>query len=165
MKVTISGLPGAGKTSMAKELADRLKLKFFEMGRVAQRIALRRKLTIRELMEKAKLDPSVDKEIDAEQRLLGKSEDNFVIDGRISFVFIPDAFHIFLEVDERVGAERIFSKEREADEPKYLSVGWVHPDNRFDIELTSFERSVESTRIALVQVMNKTLEGRLQNSL
>lgn len=128
MRITISGKPGAGKTTIGKQLAEKLNLKFIELGKIAQKIALRRKLSIGELMQQARTDASIDAEIDAEQKNLGQTQDNFVIDGRISFHFIPNAIHIFLDVDERVAAERIFKKSREPDEPKYKSVDEVQKD-------------------------------------
>ena len=130
MRITISGKPGAGKTTIAKLIAKKLKLKYFEMGKIAQKIALKRKLTIGELMQQARIDPSIDEEIDAAQKELSKKEDNFIIDGRISFYFIPDAVHVFLDVNEFVAAERIFNKKRESDEPQYKSIADVQNDIR-----------------------------------
>ncbi|MBI4148685.1 cytidylate kinase family protein [Candidatus Woesearchaeota archaeon] len=127
MRITISGKPGAGKTTIAKLLAERLKLKFYEIGKIAQKIALRRGITIGELMQQARTDPSIDKEIDASQQNLGK-EDDFIIDGRISWHFIPNATHIFLDVEEKTAAQRIFHKHRESDEPAYKSVSEVQKD-------------------------------------
>jgi len=128
MRITISGKPGAGKTTIAKLLAQRLNLKFYEMGRIVQKIALSRGLSVGELMQAGKTDPSIDKEIDAEQKNLGEKQDNFVIDGRISWFFIPNAVHVFLDVDEHVAAERIFKKPREPDEPQYKSADDVQKD-------------------------------------
>ncbi len=128
MRITISGKPGAGKTTIAKMLAEKLKLKFMEMGKIAQKIALRRRISIGELMQQARKDPSIDEEIDSEQKNIGEKQDNFVIDGRISWFFIPNAIHVFLDVDERVAAERIFKKPREPDEPRYTSVDEVQKD-------------------------------------
>ncbi|MBI4016345.1 MAG: cytidylate kinase family protein [Candidatus Aenigmarchaeota archaeon] len=128
MRITISGKPGAGKTTVGKRLAEKLGLKFIELGKIAQKIALRRKLTIGELMQRARTDHSIDDEIDGEQKNLGKKQDNFVIDGRISWFFIPNAVHIFLDVKEQAAAERIFKKPREQDEPQYKSVGEVQKD-------------------------------------
>lgn len=127
MRVTISGKPGAGKSTVARLLARRLKLRYFEVGKVAQEIALRRGVSIGELMELAKSDGSVDEEIDRYQKDL-RNEDNFVVDGRLSHVFIPNAVHVFLDIDEGVAARRIFGKPREPDEPKYASVEEVRKD-------------------------------------
>ena len=128
MRITISGKPGAGKSTIARILAKELGLKYVEMGKIAQEIALRRKTTVGELMQQARNDSSIDAEIDAAQKHLGEKEDDFVIDGRISFYFIPNAVHVFLDVDEQVAAERIFKKPREPDEPAYVSVDEVQRD-------------------------------------
>ncbi len=128
MRITISGKPGAGKSTVARLLAKELGLKYVEMGKIAQEIALRRKTTVGALMQLARNDPSIDAEIDAAQKHLGEKEDYFIIDGRISFYFIPNAVHVFLDVDESVAAERIFKKPKEPDEPAYASVDEVRRD-------------------------------------
>lgn len=128
MRITISGKPGAGKTTVAKLLAERLGLKYIEIGKIAQHIALRHGMPIGELMEKAKKDKSIDEEIDSFQKNLGKKEDNFIVDGRISHHFIPNAIHIFLDIDITEAAQRIFNKPREPDEPPYTSIEEVKKD-------------------------------------
>lgn len=128
MIITISGKPGAGKSTVARLLAKKLKIEYIEMGKIAQGIALRRKLKIGELMQKARTDPSIDKEIDSCQKNLSKTKKSFIIDGRISFHFIPRATHIFLDIDEKEAAKRIFKKPREADEPAYKNIQEVQND-------------------------------------
>lgn len=128
MIITISGKPGAGKSTVARILAKKLKIEYIEMGKIAQAIALRRKLKIGELMQKAKTDPSVDKEIDSYQKNLAKTKKDFIIDGRISFHFIPNATNIFLDIGEKEAAQRIFNKPREPDEPAYKNIKEVQQD-------------------------------------
>ena len=55
MKITIGGMPGAGKTTIAKILAKKLNLKLENrsFGRI---LAEKRKITINKLMEQAKTD-------------------------------------------------------------------------------------------------------------
>jgi CMP/dCMP kinase len=51
---------------------------------------------------------ATDRMIDERQRRLGETEDDFIIDGRLAFHFIPHSFKVFLSVNARVGVERIF---------------------------------------------------------
>jgi len=110
MIITISGLPGSGKSSVAKEIAKRLKMKRYCIGEMRREIARKKGLTLEDLNRIGEREEWTDKEVDDYQRELGKRDDNFVIDGRTSFFLIPDSFKIFLTVDIRKGAERIFGE-------------------------------------------------------
>jgi len=71
-------------------------------------------------------DPTTDTRIDDYQRELGRSSDNFIIEGRLSWHFIPDSFKIFLGCDLEEAARRIYSArittDTREDEPLYASV-------------------------------------------
>jgi cytidylate kinase len=108
MIITISGLPGSGKSSVARLLAKRLKMKRYYMGEMRREIARKRGITLEELNRLGEKEEWTDKEVDDYQKELGKKEDNFIIEGRTSFFMIPDSVKIFLDVDIRTGAERIF---------------------------------------------------------
>ncbi|UCC91481.1 MAG: cytidylate kinase family protein [Candidatus Aenigmatarchaeota archaeon] len=108
MIITISGLPGSGKSSVAKLLAKRLKMKRYYMGEMRREIARKRGITLEELNRLGEKKEWTDKTVDDYQRELGKKEDNFIIEGRTSFFFIPNSIKIFLDVDIKTGAERIF---------------------------------------------------------
>lgn len=121
MRITISGKPGAGKTTTAKQLASDLNYDFISVGNLQGQIAIEKGITINELMKLGKKDSSIHLEIDEKTIELGKVKDNFVIEGWIAFHFIPNSFKIFLDVDEEVGAKRIFYDKRE-DEPKQKDI-------------------------------------------
>ncbi len=121
MKITISGRPGAGKTTVAKKLAERINHKFISVGDLQGEIAKDRKITINELMELAKTDKSIHLDMDKKIEEIGKTQNNFVIEGWIAFHFIPDSYKIFLDVDNKEGAKRIFHDSRE-DEPKEKNI-------------------------------------------
>jgi CMP/dCMP kinase len=119
MIITLSGTAGSGKSSVAKELAKKLRFKHYSMGDIQREIAKEKGLTIVELGELEKNDPGIDRMIDERQKNLGRTEDNFVIDSWLSSLFIPNSFKIFLYADIEVRARRI-AKEREAE--KYETV-------------------------------------------
>lgn len=126
MIITISGVPGSGKTSVAKILAERLGMKFYSVGGLRGKMAMERGITIDELNKIGETDKTTDTSVDDYQRELGTKEDHFVIEGRLSWHFIPHSFKIFLDCDPKEAARRIFSarqktSEERGDEPLYAS--------------------------------------------
>lgn len=127
MIISITGAPGTGKTSVGKLLAERLGYHFYSVGGLRGKMALERGMTINELNKAGETDPSTDTSVDDYQRELGKKEDNFVIEGRLSWHFIPHSFKVFLTCDTEGAARRIFEArkhetEGREDEPLYTSV-------------------------------------------
>lgn len=109
MIITISGLPGSGKTAVGKLLAKKLKMKRYYIGEMRREIARKKGMTLDELNKIGESEEWTDKEVDEYQKGLGKKYDNFIIEGRTSFFLIPHSIKIFLNVDIRTGAQRIFN--------------------------------------------------------
>lgn len=116
MIITISGLPGSGKSTVGRLIAERLGYKFYSMGDMRGKMATDRGLTIDELNELGKKEDWTDREIDEYQKKLGQTEDNFVVDGKLSFYFIPQSFKIFLDIDLLEATKRLQQTNR-PDEP------------------------------------------------
>jgi cytidylate kinase len=125
--ITIYGHPGSGKSSVAKELARRLGLTHYSVGDLRRRIARERGMTIDQYNRLGETTDETDREADEYQVRLGREEDEFVIDSRLGFHFIPQSFKVRLDVDPRVGAERIFEARRgeQQAERRYRSVDEV----------------------------------------
>lgn len=115
MIITLSGLPGSGKSTVATRLAETLGWPRYYMGRLWRELARQRGITLPELQAEAEKDQTVDKMIDAMVQSLGEKEDNIIIESRTAFHFIPRSFKIFLTVDPHEGAERIFSDVQKSD--------------------------------------------------
>lgn len=113
-KITISGALGSGKSTIAKALAKKLNYKHYSSGDFMREMAKERKISLIELSKIAEKNPEIDGEIDRRQINLGKTQDNFVMDGRLSWKFIPDSIKIYLDVDDLVGAKRILEDKKEA---------------------------------------------------
>jgi len=111
MRVTISGDPGSGKSTIAKAVAKELNLKHYSLGDRQREMAEKLGTSILELNKMEEKDPAIDKEMDEWQINLGKNEDNFIIDSRIGFHFLPNSLKIFLRTEPKVAAERVFYKD------------------------------------------------------
>jgi cytidylate kinase len=123
MIITISGAAGSGKSTIAKMLAKKLGWPRYYIGGLRRRKAKEKGMTLAEYNKLGETDPSTDLEVDEYQKKLGKKEDNFIMEGRTSWYFIPHSFKIYLDVDEKEGAKRIFEdlkKNRGRNEGKNL---------------------------------------------
>lgn len=118
MIITISGLPGSGKTTVGKLVAEKLGFRFYSIGDLRGRMAMKRGLTIDQLNEIGMKEEWTDREADEYQRELGNKEDNLVVESRLGFHFIPKSLKIFLRVDLKTAAERIFKDQRPDEERK-----------------------------------------------
>lgn len=124
MIITLAGLPGSGKTTQAKLLSEKLEFPWYSMGDMRGKMAQERGITIDELNELGLKEAFTDHEVDQYQQKLGINEDNFVIDGWLSWHFIPHSLKIFLNVDPDIAASRIYDEKRHglnSDEPEYNS--------------------------------------------
>ena len=117
VRITISGFPGSGKTSVGRKIAERFDCSFYSMGDLRGKMAMDRGISLNELNRLGEAESWTDKDVDNYQKELGEKEDNFVMEGRLSYFFIPQSIKVFLKVDLKEGARRIFVDQR-ADEEK-----------------------------------------------
>jgi predicted cytidylate kinase len=115
MIITIHGQAGSGKSSISKLLAKRLGYKHYSVGDLRRQIAEKHGLTIAQLNKLGEKHDWTDKEPDELQRKLGREQDNFVIDGRTCFFFIPHSFKVYLHAELDVRAKRVYKDERKAE--------------------------------------------------
>lgn len=118
MIISLGGDLGSGKSTLAKKIAEVFGLKHYSMGQLHRDMAIGKGLTLAEHNKQAELNPQIDLEVDNYQKILGEKEDNFVIEGRTSWHFIPHSFKIYLKVSEKIGAERILLAKREGEDEK-----------------------------------------------
>ncbi|MBU2638437.1 MAG: cytidylate kinase family protein [Nanoarchaeota archaeon] len=118
MQISICGTPGSGKSTVARIIAEKLHYKYYSVGELRRKAAEKRGLTIYEFNQ---LKEDTDTFFDNIQKEIGEKEDNFVIEGRLSFHFVPKSLKIFFKTDLRKAAERVFKDQRET-EKTYKSV-------------------------------------------
>lgn len=105
MKITISGLGGTGKSTVAQLLAQRLGYEKMSGGGIFRQMATEQGMTIEEFDQFVTGgDESFDKKLDKRQEEYGANNDNFVLESRLGWYFVPDAIKIKLEcdLDERI---------------------------------------------------------------
>jgi cytidylate kinase len=129
MIITLGGDPGSGKSVIGKAISDKLNLKQYSAGGFMRQIAEERGMPLEKLLKIAESDFSIDTEVDDMVKELAKKEDNFLLDSRIAFHFIPKAIKVFLKTDTKKAAERIWrdiqNKKRQT-EAHFKSLEEVH---------------------------------------
>ncbi|HDP73896.1 MAG TPA: AAA family ATPase [Candidatus Woesearchaeota archaeon] len=133
MKISISGTPGSGKTTVAKELAKRLDLDYHSIGTLLRELAKERGMDINEISKAALETKEIDNLLDEKQKEYAK-EDNFIMDSRLGFHFIPDSVKIFIDCDSEVAAKRIFGDDRKTSNETYASFDEVKEKIRFRLD-------------------------------
>lgn len=113
MRITISGRPGAGKGSLKDMLSYEFKIPAYSMGDIRGMVAQEMGVDIDELNKIGEYDPNTDEKVDDMQRKLGEEETDLILEGRLSWYFVPNSFKIFLDVQEYIGAERILKSGRQ----------------------------------------------------
>jgi len=119
--ITISGDPGSGKTTIAKNLAQKIKAKRIYVGQIRRKLAKSKGMSLTELNKYAQDHPETDVTIDKnaakEARQLAK-QSPVIVEGRTQFHFIPESLKIYIKVSLAEGAKRIWhdlqSKEAKA---------------------------------------------------
>jgi len=173
MKITIAGKPGSGKSTIAKLLAKKLNFSHYSVGDFMRDMAKKRDISLLELSKLSEQNASIDKELDKMQKKLNQ-EDNFVIDSRIGFHFIPDSKKIFLDVDLSEGAKRIFEHLRpEEKENNHIKQTIKNIKKRIISEKMRYKKYynldhydpkhfnliINTTNLTPKDVVNKILEG------
>jgi predicted cytidylate kinase len=168
--ITISGLPGSGKTTVARLVAERLGLEHVYAGDIFRRQAEAEGLSLEEYARRAETDHSIDRRLDDTMRVRAQRGDA-VLEGRLA-AFMADeagvpALRVFLDAPEPVRAARIADREggdaaerlrqiqaREAsDARRYREIYGVdyHDPARYDLVLETNGRSPEELAAAIIR--------------
>jgi cytidylate kinase len=167
--ITISGLPGSGKTTVARLVAAALGLEHVYAGDIFRRQAEQHGMSLQEYVRRAETDHSIDRALDEQMRRRAE-QGNAVLEGRLA-AFMADeagvpALRVFLDAEEEVRAERIVGREggdaaarlreiqaREAsDARRYREIyGFdYHDRSRYDLVLATDGQSPEELAAEIV---------------
>jgi cytidylate kinase len=112
--ITISGLPGAGTSTVARLVADALGIDRVDGGSVFRAMAAERGLDVGAFSLVAEADPEIDLELD--QRLADRAnEGDVLLESRLAAWIVTNeglpATRVWIDADEQERARRVASRE------------------------------------------------------
>jgi len=117
MRITVSGLPGSGTTSLSRYLQEHLGFEMISAGEVFRGLAKEHNLDLSGFGKLAESDPAIDKMIDLRQAEIARERDNIIIEGRLSGWMVPEAdLKIWLTAPIACRIKRIVFRDHVADE-------------------------------------------------
>lgn len=112
-KITLSGFAGSGKSSVGKIISKKLDFEFTSVGNYSRTYAKENYgLTINQFQDKCKENPELDQLIDDKFKKECNQKNNVIIDYRLGFHFVKNAFNVFLKVSDKNAVARINSDNR-----------------------------------------------------
>ncbi len=142
MKITLAGVPGSGKSTVRKKLAEHYGLKAKGTGDFMRSIAQKHGYNdiTKFLVEYVTHHPEIDHEVDEAQQLYGEENEDFVLDAHLGFLFVPDSLKIFLTCEPEVAAQRILSAKRSTEDAQDLQASITANQKRIETMRTNFKK-------------------------
>ena len=114
VKITISGTPGSGKSTVARLLEKKLKIEYIYSGKIFRKLAEEHNMTLEEFGKYCEKNPKIDCELDDRQVEILKGKD-VILEGRLSgwlaYKNKISAIKIMLDTSIKTRAERIVERE------------------------------------------------------
>lgn len=179
MIISFNGQEGSGKSTISLMVANKLGFPHYYMGQIFRDMAKEKGMTLPEFRKICDADPSFDKKVDDYLIQLSKEKNDFIIESRTAWYFIPQSLKIYLKVDSRVAAERIFNamseknnrenedknldtveniqksilQRRKEDSERYFSLYEIHQD-----EEKNYDFVLDTTNLNINEVFKKVME-------
>ena len=169
MKITISGIGGVGKGTTSKLLAEKIGYKVLSGGDFFRKMADDMDMTVYEFDQYVKENPEYDIKLDEMQKKYGEENDNFVLESRLGWYFVPDSFKVKLICDEEIRLKRVVERDGgdifEAKHDEKMRLESIHGRYKKLYDIDDFEDDshynliIDTTNLSPEEVVEKILEA------
>lgn len=173
--ITISGNIASGKSEVSKMLSEKLSYELYKASEEFRKQARINNMSLVEFNEYLKDKPEIDIYVDECTRKYVKDKDNIIVDARLGFHFVEDAFDVYLKSDVDTAAARLFlAAKTRGKEEKYTSVldaksGIIRRENaerlrytkRYNVDITdtnNYACVIDTTNVESSEVVDKIIE-------
>ena len=108
IRISVTGDPGSGKSTFAREVAARTGFRLVTTGNIFRQLAADMGVSVTDLNEIAETQAQIDRKVDDYLKALNETRENLVLDSRMAWFFVENSLKIRLTVDLDVAVERIF---------------------------------------------------------
>jgi len=179
MRISISGPPGSGKTTICALVAKKLDCEYVLVGQIFRQMAFERKVDLETFGRLAEENETIDKELDKRMLAIAKANEHIVLEGRLTGALLKwqkvPVFAVYVDADEHVRSQRIAQREglkaedvlkqmktREKSERKrYHAFYGINPSDRsiYDLWIDSSDLTAEKVADAIVEGARKAGVG------
>ena len=172
-KISITGDLGSGKSTVCRYLKENFGLKSYSIGQIQRSLAEKYNVDILAFNKYMETHPEIDEEIDTELTIIGKRDEDMVLDSRMAWHFVPDTFKVYLSVDLDEAARRIMNDKRGCveeyagiDEAKAALIARKKSENlryitKYGVDCSNpenYDLIIDATSLSPAQVAQRIME-------
>lgn len=122
MIITIAGIPGSGKSTICNILKEKYNYQIVYTGKIIRELAAEKNMSILEFNNWCESDKSADNIVDTKTIEIANNlkDKNVVFDSRMAWHFVPNSLKVYLTLDPKIAAMRVYNQNREDE--KYNNI-------------------------------------------
>lgn len=173
--IAISGDIAAGKGTVSEFLIKKLNYDIYKNGEYFRSLAKEKGMSVTEFNQYVEEHPEIDRQIESRATEYSKTHENYIIDARLGWYSVPEAFKVYLRVDIDEAARRAFNDpkrkatenfqtidEQKADilmryqleNERYLKIYGIHKE-----DMNNYDYIIETTNLTPEQVADNIIEA------